>query len=64
MLAGAPITRRWACQRAFTEDRRMKLVRDSTRPWLVWAAGLGGHGATAAPAVGERVAGAVIEALG
>ncbi len=62
-LAGLPITRRWACQRAFTEDRRMRLGRDPTKPWLVWAAGLGGHGATAAPAVGERVAAAVVEAL-
>jgi glycine/D-amino acid oxidase-like deaminating enzyme len=62
-LAGVPITRRWACQRAYTEDRKMRLGRDPNRPWLVWAAGLGGHGATAAPAVGERVASAVVEAL-
>jgi D-arginine dehydrogenase len=62
-LATAPITRRWACQRAFTEDRKMRLVRDPTRPWLVWAAGLGGHGATAAPAVGEIVAAEVVKAL-
>ena len=64
MLAGAPITRRWACQRTFTDDRKMRLGRDSMRPWLVWAAGLGGHGATASPAIGERVANAVIEVLG
>lgn len=63
-LGGAPITRRWACQRAYTEDRKMRLERDPARPWLVWAAGLGGHGATAAPAVGERVAESVIAALG
>ena len=63
-LAGAPITRRWACQRAYAGDRKMRLGRDATRPWLVWAAALGGHGATAAPAVGEQVANAVIEALG
>ena len=62
-IAGVPITRRWACQRAYTEDRRMRLGRDPNRPWLVWAAGLGGHGATASPAVGERVAAAVVEAL-
>jgi glycine/D-amino acid oxidase-like deaminating enzyme len=62
-LAGLPITRRWACQRAYAEDRKMRLGRDANRPWLVWAAGLGGHGATAAPAVGERVAAAVVEAL-
>ena len=62
-LAGVPIARRWACQRAFTEDRKMKLGRDPDRPWLVWAAGLGGHGATASLAVGERVAEAVVAAL-
>ena len=63
-LGDARISRRWACQRAFTEDRKMRLGRDHDRPWLVWAAGLGGHGATAAPAVGERVADEVIAALG
>ena len=55
-FASAPILRRWACQRAFTGDRQMRLGRDPERPWLVWAVGLGGHGATAAAAVGERVA--------
>jgi glycine/D-amino acid oxidase-like deaminating enzyme len=62
-LANAVITRRWACQRAYTVDRKMRLGRDDSRPWLVWAASLGGHGATSAPAVGERVATAVVEAL-
>ncbi|MEO6774637.1 MAG: FAD-dependent oxidoreductase [Kofleriaceae bacterium] len=62
-LAGVPITRRWACQRAYTEDRKMRLGGDPNRPWLVWAAGLGGHGATASAAIGERVAAAVVEAL-
>jgi len=59
----APVIRGWACQRAFTPDRTMRLGRDPARPWLVWAAGLGGHGATAAPAVGERVADACLAAL-
>jgi glycine/D-amino acid oxidase-like deaminating enzyme len=62
-LASAPIAKRWACQRAFAPDRRMRLGRDPARPWLVWAAALGGHGATAAPAVGEVVADAVLDAL-
>lgn len=62
-LVAAPIVRRWACQRAFAPDRLMRLGRDPRRPWLVWAAALGGHGATAAPAVGEVVADAVIAAL-
>jgi glycine/D-amino acid oxidase-like deaminating enzyme len=63
-LASAPITRRWACQRAFAPDRKMRLGRDPDRPWLVWAAALGGHGATASAAIGERVAEAVVAALG
>jgi D-arginine dehydrogenase len=62
-LAGE-IVRRWACQRAFAPDRLMRLGRDPLRPWLVWAAALGGHGATAATAVGEVVAEAVLDALG
>jgi D-arginine dehydrogenase len=59
----APIARRWACQRAFTPNRAMRLGRDPGRPWLVWAAGLGGHGATASAAVGEVVADACMAAL-
>ncbi|MGE0546665.1 MAG: NAD(P)/FAD-dependent oxidoreductase [Kofleriaceae bacterium] len=61
--AGVAIVRHWACQRTFTPERTMRLGRDPERPWLVWAAGLGGHGATASAAVGEVVAGAVIAAL-
>jgi D-arginine dehydrogenase len=58
-----PVARRWACQRAFTPDRAMRLGRDPARPWLVWAAGLGGHGATASAAVGEIVADACVERI-
>jgi len=61
-LAGRSLVRSWACQRAFTPDRTMRLGRDPRRPWLFWAAGLGGHGATASAAVGETVAAAVLEA--
>jgi glycine/D-amino acid oxidase-like deaminating enzyme len=61
-LSGVPATA-WACQRAFTGDRQFRLGRDPRRPWLVWAAGLGGHGATASAAVGQVVADAVIAAL-
>ena len=57
------IAHRWACQRAFAPDRKMRIGRDATRPWLVWAAALGGHGATASAAVGERAAAAVMEVL-
>jgi D-arginine dehydrogenase len=62
-LVNAPIARRWACLRSFTPDRKMRLGRDVARPWLVWAVGLGGHGATASAAVGERVADGVVVAL-
>jgi D-arginine dehydrogenase len=62
-LAASAIARRWACQRAFTPDRQMRIGRDPARRWLVWAAGLGGHGATASAAVGELAATAVLEAL-
>jgi glycine/D-amino acid oxidase-like deaminating enzyme len=62
-LFGAPVRREWACVRSFTQDRKMRLGRDARRPWLVWAAGLGGHGATASAAIGETVARAVIDAL-
>lgn len=58
-LARASIVRRWACQRSFTPDRQMRIGRDPDRPWLVWAAGLGGHGATASAAIGEAVAAAI-----
>lgn len=59
----AQIGRRWACQRAFTPTRAMRLGADPARPWLVWAAGLGGHGATASAAVGEAVAAACVAVL-
>ena len=62
-LGGLRVVSGWACQRTFGPDRQMRLGRDPDRPWLVWAAGLGGHGATAAAAVGERVAAAVIDAV-
>ena len=62
-LFAAPVRREWACVRSFTHDRKMRLGRDARRPWLVWAAGLGGHGATASAALGETVARAVIDAL-
>jgi glycine/D-amino acid oxidase-like deaminating enzyme len=62
-LGAAAHVKQWACQRSFAPDRQMRLGRDRDRPWLVWAAALGGHGATASAAVGERVAAAVVEAL-
>jgi glycine/D-amino acid oxidase-like deaminating enzyme len=63
-IQAAQIARAWACQRTFPTRLAMKLERDPDRPWLIWAAGLGGHGATASASVGETVAGLVIAALG
>jgi glycine/D-amino acid oxidase-like deaminating enzyme len=63
-LERAGLRRAWACQRTFARGLGMQLGRDPERPWLLWAAGLGGHGATAAAAVGETVAAAIHEALG
>jgi D-arginine dehydrogenase len=75
-LEAARITRAWACQRTFPTPAvnptmslagspagAMLLGRDATHGWLVWAAGLGGHGATASAAVGETVADAVAAIL-
>ncbi len=53
----------WSCQRTFTAERRMVIERDSRHPSLVWAAALGGHGATAACAVGQAAAELVRQAL-
>ena len=52
-----------ACLRTYTPNRQMRLGADATMPGLVWAVGLGGHGATAAPAVGRVVADAVVQQL-
>ncbi|MBP9085518.1 MAG: FAD-binding oxidoreductase [Kofleriaceae bacterium] len=52
-----------ACLRTYTPDRLMRLGADAEIPGLVWAVGLGGHGATAAPAVGRIVADAVLRKL-
>lgn len=53
----------WSCQRTFAADRRMVIERDPQHPALVWAAALGGHGATAACAVGHAAAELVCQAL-
>jgi glycine/D-amino acid oxidase-like deaminating enzyme len=62
-LATANLAKAWACQRTFARQPAMRIERDATRPWLVWAAGLGGHGATASSAVGQAAAAHVISAL-
>jgi D-arginine dehydrogenase len=55
-FSGLEVTRAWACLRTFAPDHRMQIGFDADAPWLFWVAALGGHGATAAAAVGERAA--------
>lgn len=62
-LESTTVTNAWACQRTFTSTGAMRLARDSGRPWLVHATGLGGHGATASAAVGETVAAIVCDVI-
>ncbi|WP_428265229.1 NAD(P)/FAD-dependent oxidoreductase [Haliangium sp.] len=62
-LADLGIARAWACLRTFAPDRRPVIGWDPDRPWLFWVAGLGGHGATAAAAVGSRAAALLRERL-
>jgi D-arginine dehydrogenase len=62
-LATRTITATWACQRTFSPEGHPRLGRDRELPWLFWAAGLGGHGATASAAAGEDAAAALIRAL-
>jgi D-arginine dehydrogenase len=62
-LATRPITATWACQRTFAPEGVPRVGWDPDRPWLCWVAGLGGHGATAAAAIGEDAADAILERL-
>jgi D-arginine dehydrogenase len=55
-LAELGIARAWACLRTFAADRRPVVDWDANLPWLFWVAGLGGHGATASPAIGTSAA--------
>ena len=50
------IARSWACLRTFAPNRQPVIDWDSGVPWLFWVAGLGGHGATASPAIGQSAA--------
>ena len=54
-------THYWAGHRTFTPDSRFLLGPDPRLPGVNWAAGLGGHGVTAATAVGRRVAEAIVD---
>ena len=62
-LADLPIARSWACLRTFSPDGRPVIGWDHQVPWLFWVAGLGGHGATACPAIGAAAAEAISQKL-
>jgi glycine/D-amino acid oxidase-like deaminating enzyme len=55
-LSDLGIARAWSCLRTFTADGVPMIGWDDELPWLFWVAGLGGHGATASAAIGERAA--------
>jgi D-arginine dehydrogenase len=55
-LADLAVARSWACLRTFAADLRPVVGWDPAAPWLFWVAGLGGHGATACPAIGHMAA--------
>ncbi len=58
-LAALEVIGTWACQRTFAPEGTPRLGPDPDLPWLWWAAGLGGHGATCAAAIGEDAAAAL-----
>jgi len=51
----------WACLRTFASDERFVIGKDPHAPRLFWVAGLGGHGVTAAWAVGRLAAQVLLE---
>jgi glycine/D-amino acid oxidase-like deaminating enzyme len=57
------VVRTWACLRTFTPDGRPVVGPDREVPWLFWIAGLGGHGASASPALGTLAADEILQRL-
>ncbi|HUU28920.1 MAG TPA: FAD-dependent oxidoreductase [archaeon] len=55
-LLEVPIARTWAGIRTFAPDRRFVIGWDPKIEGFYWVAGLGGHGVTTSPAVGELAA--------
>ncbi len=60
-FADAPAAHLWCGMRTFSEDHGFVLGPDPVIDGLFWAAGLGGHGMTTAPAVGQLVACALLD---
>ncbi|MEK7861659.1 MAG: FAD-dependent oxidoreductase, partial [Chloroflexota bacterium] len=59
LLLDVPVKRSWACLRTFLPDRLPRVAWDERVRGLLWVVGLGGQGATASFAIGERAALAV-----
>lgn len=55
-FADAAAAHLWCGMRTFTDDREFAIGPDPDRAGLFWVAGLGGHGMTCGPAVGELAA--------
>ena len=55
------VRRAWAGLRTFAPDRRFVLGPDPRLKGFVWCAGLGGNGVSTAVAVGEALAGLVLD---
>lgn len=62
-LADLGIARAWACQRTFAPSRTPLIGWDEDIAGLFWVTGLGGHGATASPAIGADAAEAIAAGL-
>ena len=60
-LSGIVVRGGWTGLRTFAPDRRPVLGADPDLPGLWWAAGLGGFGVTCSVAVGEAVAGWLLD---
>ena len=60
-LEALPLARSWAGLRGFVPDGRFVVGPDPLRPGLHWLTALGGHGLTAACAVGELCAAALLD---
>jgi D-arginine dehydrogenase len=63
-LAELGVARSWSCLRTFAPDLCPVIDWDRDQRWLFWVAGLGGHGATASPAVGQTAAARIVARIG
>lgn len=57
------LSSQWACLRTFAGTPRPVIEWDERCTWLFWVAGLGGHGATACAAIGERASAFILERI-